>query len=209
MPLSDDDPVWYAAYGSNCLSARFLTYLHGGTPDGAASGERGARDRRTPTRSEPYWFPMTVRFLGDSAKWGGGGIAFLDHERRGRAAGRRYLVTKGQFDDVAAQESRRDLQSIPIHLLTPGEVTPFGTGPYDGVSVLEEDDGVPVVTFTSPRPRLGERPSPPSSAYLATIVRGLLEVHEGGVEEIVPALLECPGVASGWTAERIAELAVK
>jgi len=209
VALTEDDPIWYASYGSNCLAARFEAYLNGGQASGATRAERGARNPNPPVTSAAFWFPSTVRFLGDSAKWGGGGVAFLDHGQKGSAPGRRYLITKGQFDDVAAQESRRDAVALPIDALVPGIVTPIGDGFYDGILALEPHDGVPVVTFTSPRPEVGIPSNPPSAAYLGTILRGLCEVHEGSVRELAGALRDSPGVAAGWTLEQIIDLALK
>jgi hypothetical protein len=209
VALADDAPIWYASYGSNCLAARFDAYLQGGQAEGATRGERGARDPRPPTRTDGYWFSRTVRFLGDSAKWGGGGVAFLDHEEGGRAPGRIYLVTKGQFDDVVAQESGRALESVPVADLVPGVVTPLGAGYYDGLLRLADIDTIPVVTFTSPRPVDARPTTPPSAAYLGTILRGLLEVHGDDRAAIIASLLDSPGVAAGWTAQTLEALVGK
>jgi hypothetical protein len=207
--LSDNDLIWYAAYGSNCRAARFETYLTGGHAPGATRPERGARDPQPPIRSEECWFTTGIRFLGHSRKWGGGGIAFLDHHGGVPAPGRRYLITKGQFDDVVAQENRRDATSIPIDPLTPGDVTALGNGPYDGIHRLESVEGIPVVTFTSPAARTDQPTNPPSAAYLGTILRGLREVHTCRTDELVDALIAAPGVATGWTHSEIAGLAGK
>lgn len=207
MPIGDDDEIWYASYGSNCLEARFAVYLTGGRAEGATYDERGARDPRLPRASAPHWFDADVRFLGDAAKWGGGGVAFLGHEPGGPAPGRRYLITKGQFDDVAAQESRRPTVSLPVDELEIGVVRPIGDGFYDGLLALPPVDGVPVVTFTSPEPEVRLASNPPSSAYLGTIYRGLLEVHDATPDQLAADLHRAPGVAGGWTPETIAALA--
>ena len=140
---------------------------------------------------------------------GGGGVAFLDHDGGIPAPGRRYLVTKGQFDDIAAQESGRDVSSVPIENLTPGVVTAIGDGPYDGILPLDPIDGVPVVTFTSPEPRTARPTSPPAAAYVGTILSGLLEVHTAEPADIVAAVLAAPGVSDGWTAAALTSLLEK
>ncbi|MEQ8841760.1 MAG: hypothetical protein RIB98_12345 [Acidimicrobiales bacterium] len=209
MSPNDDEPIWYVAYGSNCRRERFEAYLTGGRADGATRQENGARDPRPPARSEPFWFPHGVRFVGNSAKWGGGGVAFLDHEPGGRAPGRRYLITRGQFDDVAAQESRRAATPMPVDQLVAGSVTALGDGFYDGLLAFPPIDGIPVVTFTSPRPPTSRPPNPPSAPYLGTILRGLLEVHDEPVESLVAALMAAPGIAAGWTTAEVVALASK
>ena len=209
MAGADDDPIWYASYGSNCLSSRFEAYLTGGTADGATRAERGARDRSPPAGSAGCWLPHPVRFFGDSAKWGGGGVAFLDHGPGRSAPARRYLITRGQFAEVAAQESGRPSRPLPIDDLAPGSVHPIGDGGYDGLLALDPIDGVPVLTFTSPHPLVELPPRPPSAAYLGTIVRGLVEVHPDPIAPLVEALLDAPGVAEGWTAASIRALVAK
>ena len=209
MGLTDDDPIWYAAYGSNCRAARFATYLTGGRAPGSTRDKRGARDPTPPRRSAACWFPSGVRFLGHSAKWGGGGVAFLDHAGGPPAPGRRYLVTKSQFDDIVAQESGRDVRAVPVDRLAPGVVTAIGDGPYDGILPLDPIDGVPVVTFTSPEPWTTRPTSPPAAAYVGTILRGLLEVHTAEAADIVAAVLAAPGVGDGWTAATLTALLEK
>ncbi|MEM7139947.1 MAG: histone deacetylase [Actinomycetota bacterium] len=206
-PLEDDELVWYASYGSNCLGERFAAYLTGGRAPGASTDERGARDPSPPLASAAMWFPRPARFAGDSAKWGSGGVAFLDHAGDGSAPGRRYLVTKGQFDDVTAQENRRETVPLPLHDLEIGEVRVIGEGFYGGLLALAPVDGIPVVTFTSPHPIVPRPVNPPSAAYLGTIIRGLLQVHDVPADELGAALHRCPGVADGWTPETIAALA--
>lgn len=209
MDRYDNDPIWYAAYGSNCRRARFEAYLTGGRADGATRAETGARDPRPPRRIEPHWFPRRVRFVGNSSKWGGGGVAFLDHEPGGRSPGCRYLITRSQFDDVAAQESRRAVAPTPVEHLEPGEVTPVGDGPYDGMVALEPIDGIPVVSFTSPYPPASRACNPPSAPYLGTILRGLVEVHDEPLTALVAAIMAAPGVSEGWTADQVVALASK
>ncbi|MEZ5165992.1 MAG: hypothetical protein R2695_05690 [Acidimicrobiales bacterium] len=205
MAPNDDDPVWYVAYGSNCLADRFHAYLTGVQAPGTSGAERGARNSRLPERSEPYVVPRPVRFCGSSRKWGGG-VAFLDHHGPGETLGRRYLITRGQFDDVAAQESGRARSSPALADLPVGTVCRVGPGWYDGLLLLGYADGIPELTFTAPDPPAGRRTEPPSAAYLATILLGLCEVHREPVDAIAERLLAAPGVAPEWTHARIAAL---
>jgi hypothetical protein len=199
--------VWYVAYGSNCSAERFQAYLSGGTATGAGHGERGARDPRPPRQSAAHWFDAPVRFIGDAAKWGGGGIAFLDHEPgESVSPGRRYLITKDQFDDVVAQESRRPLQSLPIDDLIQGRVHPVGNGRYDGLLGLGNIKGIPVMTFTSPRPLLHLPVSAPSATYLGTVARGLAEVHDLDQRSLAEHLHRAPGVEQSFSVDDIIDL---
>ena len=210
MTGAREELVWYVAYGSNCSADRFQTYLSGGTATGASRAERGARDPQLPRESAPYWFHAHVRFIGNSAKWGGGGVAFLDHDRGETVSpARRYLITKDQFDDVAAQESRRPEKPLPVNELIPGRVHVVGDSPYDGLLGLGTIDGIPVVTFTSPRPLLHLPVKPPSVAYLGAIVRGLAEVHDLHERALARHLHRAPGVEGGFTVDDIVHLLAK
>jgi hypothetical protein len=207
--VSDIEPIWYVAYGSNCLAARFEAYLTGGHATGATRPERGARDTRLPAATAAHWLPNGVRFLGNSSKWGGGGVAFLDHRRDRVSPGRRYLISRGQFDDLAAQESGRDPTPLPYEDLVPGEIHVIGTRWYDGLLAFEPIEGVPAVTFTSPEPPDDREPTVPSAAYLGTILRGLMEVHTMPTTDLASHLVETPGVAAGWTPSEILGLVEK
>ena len=207
--MSDAEPIWYVAYGSNCLASRFEAYLTGGRAAGATRPERGARDARLPAASAAHWLPNGVRFLGDSRKWGGGGVAFLEHRQQRPAPGRRYLITRGQFDDLAAQESRRGPTPLPYDELVPGEIRVVGPHWYDALIAFEPVDGISAVTFTSPTPPDDRAPTVPSAAYLGTILRGLLEVHTMPAAELASQLLASPGVAAGWTRSKILALVEK
>ena len=98
--------VWYVSYGSNMSAARLAAYLEGGRPPGGSRAHPGARDRTPPARSIPVDLPGSLYFAGESPQWGGG-VAFYDHDTPGFTAARGYLVTAGQFADIAAQEMHR------------------------------------------------------------------------------------------------------
>ncbi|NOX31727.1 MAG: hypothetical protein GXP35_17035, partial [Actinobacteria bacterium] len=100
--------VWYASYGSNLLRQRFEHYLTGGTFRGAPQrGQHvGARDSALPTDDRAWRVPHGLRFAGESTRWSGGGVAFLDPAvGSGEAVVRMYRITAAQFSDVAAQEN--------------------------------------------------------------------------------------------------------
>lgn len=205
--MSDSDLIWYASYGSNCLSERFHAYLTGGRAPGTTSNETGARDTSLPLATAPMWFPSPVQFAGTSSKWGPGGVAFLDHASKGRSRGRRYLITKGQFDDLTAQENRRKIGRLPIHLVQSGGIHVFAKSVYGALLALPPVEDVPVVTFTFPTPVIPLRLNAPSAEYLGTILRGLSEVHDEQIAKLAEELFRYPGIGKAWTPESIAALA--
>lgn len=197
--------VWYAAYGSNLDRDRFLCYLRGGRPSGASRTYPGARDGTAPVRDVPMTLPGEVFFAWDSPTWGGG-IAFYHAGLDGGAAARAYLVTEQQFSDVAAQEMHRP-PGADLDLTTVLDSRRHDTAPgrYESLHLVGEVEGHPVLTFTTPDPA-ALQPNPPSEAYLATIVRGLLDSHGLDDAAVCDYLLARPGVRPGWAAPRLATL---
>lgn len=177
--------VWYAAYGSNVWSRRFHTYLTGGRPPGAGRPMRGARDPSLPAADAPCELPFALAFVGQSRVWGGGLATLItDGPADATALGRRYLITRQQFADVLAQESGRPLDASDAAAAVFDSADPIVVGPgrYDLVVPIGSADGVPVLTFTMPT---HTRPAhnPPSAAYTACIVQGLVESHGLGVDD--------------------------
>ena len=200
--------VWYAAYGSNLDRDRFLCYLQGGRPPGASRTYPGARDGSAPVRDVPMTLPGEVFFGWESPTWGGG-IAFYHAEVDGGAAARAYLVTAQQFSDVAAQEMHRP-PGADLDLTTVLGSRRHDTGPgrYESLHLVGEIDGDPVLTFTTPDPA-ALQPNPPSSAYLATIARGLRDSHGLSDEAICDYLSARPGMQPGWERERLASVVAR
>ena len=173
--------VWYVAYGSNLSLDRLTCYVEGGCPPGGTRAHPGARDRTLPARSIPVELPGTTYFAGRSAQWGGG-VAFYDHATPGRTAARGYLVSAGQFADIAAQEMHRaprtddPLEQLVLAPLAEGRHE-VGPGGYETVVDVGRHEGAPMLTFTAPHGAATAERSRPSAAYLATMARGLGEAH--------------------------------
>lgn len=182
---ADRDEAFYVAYGSNMRSSRFATYLTGGRPAGGARSYPGCRDATPPLARVPVWLPGSVYFAGISTVWGGG-MAFYDPDRPGPTPGCGHRITVAQLGDVIAQEMHRDPYEAADadRLLTeallegrPGTRVRLGPGRYETVVVLDPIDGLPAVTFTSPRPHGAEDLNAPSEAYLQQLAAGLAEAH--------------------------------
>lgn len=84
--------VWYACYGSNINSSRFMNYI-----------DRCA-DTTPPAEDRPYEFDHPVYFAGKSITWDGYGKAFLDNTAAGHAYGRIYKITREQYLQVKKKE---------------------------------------------------------------------------------------------------------
>lgn len=170
--------VWYAAFGSNLSYDRFLVYLNGGHASGSVGSTPGARDSTAPTRSIVQFSSHGLRFGGQSTRWSGGGVAFLDSVGGvHRTALRLYDITAEQFEDVFQQENGLD-EPIPIDLRNAEEKgwVDLTDRWYGRVLFLGRHDGLAIFTITSPNP---PQLNPPHPSYLETIVTGLTTSVDG------------------------------
>ncbi|GAA2696751.1 MULTISPECIES: histone deacetylase [Actinosynnema] len=192
--------VWYVSYGSNLHAGRFDCYLSGGTPPGATRCYPGCRDRTPPRAVRPWELPGGVYFTTHSPVWDGG-RAFYDPSLPGVAVGRAYLVTTGQFSDVAAQEMYRapgedlDLSGV----LATGRAE-LGPGRYETLVKVGEADGRPALTFTAPWRADEVRHTRPSAAYLRMLAGGLRETLAWQPEQ---AAAHLASTTPFWTAGEI------
>ncbi|HLN78147.1 MAG TPA: histone deacetylase [Nocardioidaceae bacterium] len=190
-PLPLEGEVWYVSYGSNMSETRLSCYIEGGRPPGASRANPGARDSRPPRHSIGVELPGSVYFAGQSTLWGGG-VAFYDHETRGPAAARAYLVTAQQFADIAAQEMHRVPDPAdPIEEIVLGGLDPeldgrhhVGPGHYETLMEVGRIAGAPMLTFTAPHGMDHVEHNEPSPAYLAMLAEGLREAHEWDDEQV-------------------------
>lgn len=196
--------IWYVAYGSNLAKARFDCYLGGGRPEGGARTYTGCRDTAAPRDDVAVELPGTLLFAGRTTVWSGG-MAFYDRSGNGTVAGRAYLLTAEQANDVVVQETRHPLGTdLGLHLVAEGGTAKVREGGYDTVLRLPDLDGRPAVTIAAGHPL---EPQPPSAAYLRWICAGLRETHGWPAERVGGYLARCPGVRGAWPEEELVELA--
>ncbi len=180
--------VWYVSYGSNMSGDRLSCYLEGGRPSGGSRTNPGARDSSAPTRDIAVDLTGTTYFAGESAQWGGG-VAFYDHDTPGFTAARGFLVTAGQFADIAAQEMNRvpqigdPVEEIVLDPLANGRHT-AGPGHYETLVEVGRHDGLPLLLFTAPHGAPSIEHTAPSERYLATLAIGLREGRDWSEEQI-------------------------
>lgn len=198
-PSRNPGLVWYAAYGSNMHAARFDFYLNGGTPPGSRRTYPGCRDSQPPRRTLPVMMPGGIYFALESMVWTGG-MALYDPELPDEAAARAYLISAGQFADIAAQEMHRD-PGVDLEVLdqvvSVGHVR-LGDGRYETLVYGGDLDGYPLITFTAPWRSADVELNPPSAAYLINIATGLHESHRWDAEQVATYLGKRPGVAGHW-----------
>ncbi len=178
--------VWYAAYGSNLLRARFLTYLRGGPVPGSGRIQHGARDGTDPVDDRPYRLPRQLLFGGRSSGWGDGGVCFVEPARvdSDGCLGRAWLITAEQLADVWAQENgRTEGPAVDVGALADGRTGDFGAGWYRHLEPVGELDGHPVATFTFAPGDEGPPENAADVSYLTVMGRGLAEAWSMGPSE--------------------------
>lgn len=191
--------VWYVAYGSNMHADRLGYYLGGGRPPGAARVYPGCRDSRPPRRTTPVFLTGGIYFALESRTWTGG-MAFYDPALPGRAAARGYLITAGQFADVAAQEmARRPYVDLDLSEAVATGRAQLGPGRYETLVCPGTLDGYPLLTFTAPWACADVDPTPPAPRYLGLIASGLREAHGWSDDTLAAYLAERPGVRGHWS----------
>jgi hypothetical protein len=197
--------LWYASYGSNLSRDRFLCYLQGGRPEGAARSFAGARDRTEPLGDMAFTMPGQILFGWNSPTWGGG-IAFYHADKEGQALARAYLITEGQFADVAAQEMHREPgEDLDLTTVLDERRHNLGPGRYESLHLVGEINKQPVLTFTTPEP--AEVPHrAPAPAYLATVASGIRETHGLNAPAVIDYLLDCPGIRPEWSRSALVDL---
>ena len=107
--------VWYAAYGSNLCSERFLCYIRGGMPPNSKRSYIGCDDKSLPRDTRSILIPHRLFFAGTAPGWGSMAMAFIRSANDGQSYGRKFLITYPQFDQLIQQEQGvRNLSATPI-----------------------------------------------------------------------------------------------
>ena len=200
------DRVWYGAYGSNILEARFMRYIEGGSYLPNHPQHIGARDNEKPGPESPIVHgPWSLSFGLSSERWGGG-VAFLDPDVDEGACLRCWDITAQQFMDVAAQKNGLQPGDVEIDIaqvIDAGEIE-IGDTWYSRIVYLGDYHGRPLMTFTSPKP---VEPKPPGEPYLSVILNGFLEAAPTQLDQHLDRLMHARGVDSAWTREALTGLA--
>lgn len=201
--------VMYASYGSNLHRDRFMTYLHGGSPEGSRRVYPGCTDPSDPEDDIPIRFHGGYRahFALSSSVWHGG-IAFMDRtedDEQATALGRAYKLPIRTFDEVVHFENggytAKTAQSVPLDEVLADGRSVTGPGSYQTLLHIGDYNGMPVLTFTAPfsahealtetgrinrgKVSLPVRTNKPSAAYCRMIGNGLQETF--GMSEVQAA----------------------
>ncbi|MDP4084086.1 MAG: hypothetical protein Q8934_05660 [Bacillota bacterium] len=199
--------VWYASYGSNINSHRFLCYIQGGKPEGSSKVETGCKDPSLPLDETNYIIDHPLYFAKDAGRWDFQGVAFigLDKDETSNTLSKMYLITVEQFLDVVKQENNGiefeiDLNEVKIH----GSKIFREHAWYGNMLYLGEKNEYPIFTFTSPWGIDEIKWKKPSNPYLKTIITGLQETYTN--KEIYEYFKDKPGIKGEYSDEELAKL---
>lgn len=184
-------PVWYVAYGSNLCKSRFMAYINGS--DGSKWPKaRGCRDQTPPQRDITSKIPGRIYFAEQSKSWENGGVAFYDPTVKDSITlVRMYLVTADQFSDIYLQENGLESGDITdaIAGLAAGSSAICGDGWYREIWRLNDFEGYPALTFTSPVRTHKATLVAPGTKYREVISVGLKESHGLSKHEVAAYFL--------------------
>lgn len=194
--------IWYASYGSNLCEERFLCYIRGGQPEGAAKSYLGCSDKTLPVDKKEIYICSEIYFAKNSGNWENGGVAFIktNFDEQMQTLGRMYLITKEQFIDVVKQET--DFKSVLIinfeRAISEGSLVFRNGSWYNKIIFLGKWCDYPIFTFTNQ-----DNISPttkPNNKYLRTIVKGIQETYDHlNTSEIVNYLISKQGIANNFS----------
>lgn len=170
--------IWYVAYGSNLLKARFNAYLQGCLEDAPWGSHRGAADPSPATRDRQVNVPHPVFFGGASRRWNGG-CCFCPNQPlddgRLPVVGRAWRITWNQLADVVAQENGQPTSNtfLPAVPPEPSQAVRVIEGIIDLLIGMNPIDGEPTCTLgsTDPPPI-----AQPSASYRAVLAAGMAEM---------------------------------
>lgn len=158
IPAWKNDYVWYVSYGSNMFMERFLHYIHGGS-FGGCRDLPACKDTTPPIAVKTIEIPYGMYFGQYSPYWEGG-VSFLDvTDKKGKALGIAYLVSKDQFRHIVTQENG-------------GHYPKDGRGWYPNIIGLGIIGGFEVKTVTK---NIRHEYNEPSQKYLDTLRNGIRE----------------------------------
>jgi len=158
--MHDDEPVWYACYGSNLSAERFACYIRGGVCAANGREYEGCTDTAMWKADRVKEYPGRMYFAKSSPSWQNGGVSFyMPEDTSSKTVMRLYRITCGQLKEIQNQEG------------------PSASW-YGRILYLESIDGVPVFTLTSEE-TLAQ--TEPSEEYLALLHDAL--VFEAGLTE--------------------------
>ena len=199
--------VWYASYGSNINTDRFLCYIKGGKPEGSTKMETGCKDHSLPVASSTFTMNFPLYFAKEAAKWESQGVAFigLTQDPSYVTYSKKYLITLEQFIDVVCQENNGiDFMVDLNEVIKNGSKVFRRSAWYGNILYLGVEKDYPIFTFTASWDVNDIEWKKPSHAYLSTIINGLRDDYSN--EEIYLYFQNKQGIKGKYTEAELRSL---
>jgi hypothetical protein len=202
------DYVWYASYGSNISTERFMCYIQGGKPEGATRTYKGCTDKTSPIDQKPIKIPHELYFAKQAEVWNGGGVCFINPAKNEEVEtlGNMYLISRQQFMEVVQQENATD-ESIIIDFekVQKEKSLVIRNGWYGNLLFLGMENKSSIFTFTNEY-YLSNEINSPNQHYLKTIIKGLVETYQLNPSELKAYFYSKKGIAQSKIDEVISHL---
>ena len=208
---SKKDKVWYAVYGTNLNVPRFSCYIKGGIPEGTSKTDIGCHDKTMAIDGGKILIPLQLYFAQKSPRWENKAVGFVNSKINLaiRTLGRKYLITKDQFEDVFKQENGIDIEK-KIHIdfnnaREKGAIT-LQKSWYGRVIFLGEEEGIPIYTLTAHWDFKYEEIASPSYSYIRHIIMGIKQTYNLFDEQIAEYLYQKPGVDINFSKKELLKI---
>lgn len=181
--------IWYACYGSNMDSGRFLIYIQGGNLVVNGTNrpyDACQKDSSPPRDSEPYIIRRRFYFAEKSkTTWNGHGVGFISNKPNSRSVtyAKLYLISKHQFNHLFEQENAGNPRNINYKDLEKNRKLDFPTGFYNRIIQLKDSyKNYPILTFTNKR---NLQKNNPMDEYVQLISNGIKATHNLSDKDIL------------------------
>jgi hypothetical protein len=173
--------IWYACYGSNMDSDRFIKYIQGGeiSINGKIKTYKPCiTDKKAPRSSEPYLLNRRFFFAKESPTWDNHGVAFISKwsKTKSKTFAKLYLISRTQFSHLFAQENGRLTVVVDYDKLFLNRYLDFDFNFYNRIILIDQNHkGYPILTFTNKYKLTTNRPL---FGYAKLIFNGLQTTHK-------------------------------
>lgn len=205
------DKVWYAVYGTNLNEQRFSCYIKGGTPEGTSKPDVGCRDKAPAVDGGMISIPFQLYFTKNSPKWENKAVGFLGIEVNPliQTLGRKYLITKEQFEDIFKQENNISMEQtiiIDFKEARKKSVLTVKESWYGRIIFLGIEKSFPIFTLTAYWDFKPEEALPPSRKYLKHIIKGIRQTYNSSDEQILEYLSQKPGISINLSNKELSDI---
>lgn len=171
---SQEEMIWYVAYGSNLLEERLKYYIEGGFCEYNNKHYQGCKDKTLFLETRPVMIPYNMYYSNfNKGAWENSAVSFLDLSKSGKAYGRAYKIKRSQLDDIHLQEGK-------------------GSFWYPNCIQLDDIDGLSAYAIANYQIKEKEPFSKVSAEYRYVLYKGMKEAYpELSDAEIFSYLKDC------------------